>query len=161
MRVGTEVEGIIELFRREIKQLQVGIDSIPPQQSWYWAGIADEDTDLIEFRRHGGAFRRGWRGTMGIERGLDTRTSIAAYAHSLMIENVRRTYGELALRRAILGDAALRERAILGPLVERCLHDRLSGPGSAPGCNKSEEERMRRCPTESHFSTVGAAFSAS
>ncbi len=87
--------------RREIRQLQVGIDSIPPQQSWYWAGIAEEDTDLIEFRRHGGAFRRGWRGTMGIERGLDTRTSIAAFAHSLMIENVRRTYGELALRRAI------------------------------------------------------------
>lgn len=87
--------------RREIRQLQVGIDSIPPQQSWYWAGVAEEDTDLIEFRRRGGAFRRGWRGTIGIERGLDTRTSIAAYAHSLLIENVRRTYGELALRRAI------------------------------------------------------------
>lgn len=88
-------------IRREIKQLQVGVDSIPPQQTWYWAGIAQENTDLVEFGRRGGAFRRGWRGTLGIERGLDTRTSVAAYLHSLMIENVRRTYGEVALRRSI------------------------------------------------------------
>lgn len=89
-------------IRREIKQLQVGIDSIPPRQTWYWAGIAQEDTDLIEFgARRAGPFRRGWRGTLAIERGIDTRTSAAAYVHSLLIENVRRNYGELALRRAI------------------------------------------------------------
>ncbi|WP_332816934.1 MSCRAMM family protein [Sphingopyxis sp.] len=89
-------------IRREIKQVQVGMDSIPPQQTWYWAGFAQENADLIEFgSQRRGAFRRGWRGTLGIERGLDTRTSIAAYAHSLMIENVRRSYGEVALRRSI------------------------------------------------------------
>lgn len=88
--------------RREIRQLQVGLDSIPPQKTWYWAGIAQDDTDLIEFGGpRGGAFRRGWRGSAGIERGLDTRTSIAAYFHSLLIENVRRNYGEAALRRSI------------------------------------------------------------
>ncbi len=89
-------------IRREIKQVQVGMDSIPPQKTWYWAGFAQEDTDLIELGgRPNGAFRRGWRGTLGIERGLDTRTSAAAYFHSLMIENVRRNYGEVALRRSI------------------------------------------------------------
>lgn len=88
-------------IRREIKQLQVGIDSIPPRQTWYWAGIAQENADLVEFGGHHATFRRGWRGTLGLERGLDARTSVAAYAHSLMIENVRRTYGEVALRRAI------------------------------------------------------------
>ncbi len=89
-------------IRREIKQVQVGMDSIPPQQTWYWAGFAQENADLIEFgSRRRGAFRRGWRGTLGIERGLDTRTSVAAYAHSLMIEDVRRNYGEVALRRSI------------------------------------------------------------
>jgi hypothetical protein len=88
--------------RREIRQVQVGMDSIPPQQTWYWAGFAQENTDLIEFwSRRRGAFRRGWRGTMGIERGLNTRTSAAAYFHSLMIENVRYNYGEVALRRSI------------------------------------------------------------
>lgn len=89
-------------IRREIRQVQVGMDSIPPQQTWYWAGIVQEDTDLFSFgNRRRGAFRRGWRGTLGIERGLDTRTSIAAHAHSLLIENVRRNYGEVALRRSI------------------------------------------------------------
>lgn len=88
--------------RREIRQVQVGMDSIPPQQTWYWAGIAQENSDLIEFgNQRRGAFRRGWRGTAGIERGLDTRTSAAAYLHSLLIENVRYNYGELALRRSI------------------------------------------------------------
>ena len=88
--------------RREIRQVQVGMDSIPPQQTWYWAGVAQENADLIEFGdRRRGAFRRGWRGTMGIERGLDTRTSAAAYFHSLLIENVRYNYGEVALRRSI------------------------------------------------------------
>lgn len=88
--------------RREVRQLQVGMDSIPPQKTWYWAGVAQENADLVEFGgRRGGAFRRGWRGTLGIERGLDLRTSVAGYAHSLMIENARRNYGEVALRRAI------------------------------------------------------------
>src|SRR3546814_12795986 len=36
-------------IRREIKQLQVGTDSIPPREPWYWAGFAQEDTDLIGF----------------------------------------------------------------------------------------------------------------
>ena len=88
--------------RREIRQVQVGMDSIPPRRTWYWAGFAQENADLVAFGgRRGGAFRRGWRGTLGIERGLDMRTSIAAYAHSLMIEDVRRNYGEVALRRSI------------------------------------------------------------
>lgn len=89
-------------IRREIRQVQVGMDSIPPQQTWYWAGFAQEDSDFFAFGdRRRSAFRRGWRGTLGIERGLDTRTSIAAHAHSLLIENVRRNYGEVALRRSI------------------------------------------------------------
>lgn len=89
-------------IRRDIRQLQVGMDSIPPRKTYYWAGFARENTDLIGFgNRRRGAWRNGWRGTLGFERGLDARTSVAAYAHSLMIENVRRNYGEVALRRAI------------------------------------------------------------
>jgi len=87
--------------RREIKQVAVGMDSIPPRQTWYWAGIAEENADLINLGRQRAPFRRGWRGTVGIERGINARTSIAAYGHSLMIENARREYGELAIRRSI------------------------------------------------------------
>lgn len=87
--------------RREIKQLQVGMDSIPPRQTWYWAGIAQENEDLVNLARRRGPYANGWRGTVGLERGLDARTSLAAYGHSLVIENVRRNYGEVALRRAL------------------------------------------------------------
>ena len=87
--------------RREIRQLQVGMDSIPPRQTWYWAGIAQENSDLINLGRMRGPFRRGWRGTFGLERGLDARTSVAAFGHSMLIENVRRHYGEVAIRRAL------------------------------------------------------------
>jgi hypothetical protein len=87
--------------RREIRQLQVGMDSIPPRETWYWAGVAQENADLVEFGDRRQTWQRGWRGTLGIERGLDTRTSVAGYFHSLMIENVRRNYGEAALRRSI------------------------------------------------------------
>lgn len=87
--------------RREIKQLQVGMDSIPPRQTWYWAGIAQENTDLVNLGRMRGPFRRGWRGTVGLERGINARTSVAAFGHSLLIENVRRHYGEVAIRRAL------------------------------------------------------------
>lgn len=88
-------------IRREIKQMQVGMDSIPPQQTWYWAGFAQENADLLNLGGGRPSYRRGWRGSAGIERGLDTRTSLAAYAHSLLIEDIRRSYGEVALRRSI------------------------------------------------------------
>lgn len=88
-------------IRREIRQVQVGMDSIPPRETWYWAGVAQENADLIEFGNRRQTWQRGWRGTLGIERGLDTRTSVAGYFHSLMIENIRRNYGEVALRRSI------------------------------------------------------------
>lgn len=88
-------------IRREVKQLQVGMDSIPPQKTYYWAGFAQEDHDLLRLRSPPRLYRSGWRGSVGVERGLNTRTSVSAYLHSLMIENRRRNYGEVALRRAI------------------------------------------------------------
>lgn len=109
--------------RREIKQLQVGMDSIPPRKSWYWAGIAEENSDLVNFGQMRSPFRRGWRGTLGVERGLDARTSVAAYGHSLLIENVRRHYGEVAIRRA------------LGPTLLELAGAYGSGGGSAVRAN--------------------------
>ncbi len=87
--------------RREIKQMQVGMDSIPPRQTWYWLGFAQENTDLLNLATRPLTVNRGWRGSFGLERGLDTRTSVAANLHSLDIERVRRNYGEVALRRSI------------------------------------------------------------
>ncbi len=97
--------------RREIKSVPVGFDSIPPRQTFYWAGINEDGRDLIDLGRAPSFGRGGWRGTFGLERGLNAKTSIAAFAHSLVIDGFgRKTYLEASLRRA-LGSALLEASA--------------------------------------------------
>jgi hypothetical protein len=89
-------------IRREAKTVPVGLDSIPPRKTFYWAGIDEEGHDLIGLQPPDSFARRGWRGSFGIERGFNAKTSFAAFAHSLVLEDgIRRHYGELALRRAV------------------------------------------------------------
>ena len=89
-------------IRREVKSVPVGLDSIPPRKTWYWAGADEEGRDLINFYRAPTVARRGWRGSFGLERGLDTKTSVALNVSSLLIDSIgRRNFGEVALRRAI------------------------------------------------------------
>ncbi len=89
-------------IRREERLVPVGTDSIPPKQTWYWAGINQVGHDLIGLSGGAPPFNEGWRGTVGLERGLNTKTSIAAYGHSLvLLDGIRRNYLEAALRRAI------------------------------------------------------------
>ena len=89
-------------IRREIRNVPVGLDSIPPRKTYYWAGLYEDGHDLIGLGRGGRFGQSGWRGTFGLERGLDAKTSVAGLVHSLVLEDgVRRSYGELALRRAV------------------------------------------------------------
>ena len=89
-------------IRREVKSVPVGLDSIPPRKTWYWAGINEEGRDLVNLANAPVYGRRGWRGSFGFERGLNAKTSFALTAHSLLIDSVgRRNFGEVALRRAI------------------------------------------------------------
>lgn len=87
--------------RREIKNVPVGFDSIPPRKTYYWLGVNDEGRDLIDLGRAPVFGPGGWRGTFGLERGLDAKTSVAAFAHSLTLDGVgRQNYFEAAVRRA-------------------------------------------------------------
>ena len=89
-------------IRRDVKSVPVGLDSIPPKKTWYWAGVNEEGRDLINLANAPVFGRRGWRGSFGLERGLNAKTSFAATAHSLFLDGVgRRNFGEVALRRAI------------------------------------------------------------
>ena len=72
-------------IRREIRQVQVGMDSIPPQQTWYWAGFAQENADLIEFGgQRRGAFRRGWPIASGYGSGM---SSHGWYSAAYLVSN--------------------------------------------------------------------------
>ncbi len=88
--------------RRETRNVPVGLDSIPPRKTYYWAGGYQDGHDLIGIGGGGRFGQTGWRGTFALERGLDARTSVAGLVHSLVLEDgIRRNYAELALRRAV------------------------------------------------------------
>ncbi len=88
--------------RREERTIPVGIDSIPPRTTYYWAGLSQPGRDLISLSHNPLQIREGWRGILGAERGINARTSVAAWLHTVDTPlDGRLNYGELAVRRAV------------------------------------------------------------
>lgn len=87
--------------RREIKMIPVGLDSIPPRETYYWAAIQDAGRDLINMGSAEDSEYLGWRGGVGVERGLDPKTSFAVSLFSSMLRGQRQYYLEGSLRRAV------------------------------------------------------------
>lgn len=87
--------------RRDVRMIPVGLDSIPPRETYYWAGILDSGRDLIGISSRDIAADSGWRGGFGMERGLNARTSIAASFSSVIQGSQRRNYLEAAVRRSL------------------------------------------------------------
>ncbi len=87
--------------RREQKSMTVGTNSIPPKESYYWAGIMQDGRDLIDL----GGQQTGtgaWRTALGVERGIDLKTSAALAFHSIEVNQVgRRNFLEASVRRAL------------------------------------------------------------
>ncbi len=87
--------------RRDVKMIPVGLDSIPPRETYYWAAVQDAGRDLINL--DGVDFNEflGWRGGFGLERGIDPKTSVAASWFTSMLRGQRQHYLEGSVRRAI------------------------------------------------------------
>lgn len=88
-------------IRRDIRMIPVGANSIPPRETYYWAGVQDAGRDLFNFGNSDTQPYNGLRGGFGIERGLDSRTSIGASAISSVYEGRRDSYAEAMIRRAL------------------------------------------------------------
>jgi hypothetical protein len=88
-------------IRRDLQMIPVGPDSIPPRETYYWAAIQDAGRDLIDFGSLGQQQFIGWRGGFGIERGLDSRTSVGATFFTSEYLGQRDYYAEAAVRRAV------------------------------------------------------------
>ncbi|MEH6757094.1 MAG: carboxypeptidase-like regulatory domain-containing protein [Parasphingorhabdus sp.] len=88
-------------IRRENVSVPVGLDSIPPRKTYYWAGAQEAGKDLISLNSIENFLQAGWRGGFGVERGLNTKTSVAASLFSLQIHGQRRNYAEGSVRRAV------------------------------------------------------------
>ena len=87
--------------RRERTEIPVGIESIPVGQTWYWAGALEANRDLLDFSGHFSDPLTGWRWGVGVERGIDKRTTVGLETQSLVLEGARQTYLEATARRAI------------------------------------------------------------
>ncbi|EAQ28509.1 hypothetical protein NAP1_12958 [Erythrobacter sp. NAP1] len=86
-------------IRRDRTSVPVGFNQIEPGETYYWAGILQTNRDLIDL---GTGIRDGpqaWRWGMGVERGLDERTSAALGIQSLVVDGARRRFAEGAVAR--------------------------------------------------------------
>ena len=88
-------------IRRDVRMIPVGLDSIPPRDTYYWAAVQDAGRDLINFGGIDPADYLGLRGGFGLERGIDARTSIAGSWFTSMLRGRRQNYLEGSIRRAI------------------------------------------------------------
>jgi hypothetical protein len=87
--------------RREVKMIPVGLDSIPPRETYYWAAVQDAGRDLVDLEKVEFSEFLGWRGGFGFERGLDPKTSVAASWFTAMLRGQRQHYLEGSVRRAL------------------------------------------------------------
>lgn len=87
-------------IRRDKTSVPIGFNQIEPGQTYYWAGILQENRDLIDL---GNGIRDGpqtWRWGVGVERGLNERTSASLGAQSLFLNGARRRFVEGAVMRS-------------------------------------------------------------
>lgn len=87
--------------KKEVKLIPVGLDSIPPKETYYWATVQDSGSDLFNFNDVGSNSSQGLRGGFGVERGINAKTSIAASVFSLRSLNERQNQIEASIRRAV------------------------------------------------------------
>ncbi len=88
-------------IRRDVKVIPVGLDSIPPRETYYWAAVQDAGRDLINLNGVEPSEFLGLRGGFGLERGLDPKTSVAASLFTSVLRDRRQYYLEASIRRAI------------------------------------------------------------
>lgn len=88
-------------IRRERTSQAVGIESLPPGKTWYWGGIVDEGRDLVGLGSSANNPQTGLRWGVGVERGLDKRTTAGIGYNSLTRSGRRRHYLEASVRRSL------------------------------------------------------------
>ncbi len=88
-------------IRRDVRMVPVGLDSIPPRETYYWAAIQDAGRDLINFNDVDTRDHAGLRAGFGLERGLNAKTSVGLSFVSGLFRGRRENVVEASLRRAI------------------------------------------------------------
>jgi len=157
--------------KRDVRLIPVGNDSIPPQETYYWATIQDTGSDLIDLGSDSFLNGNGWRGGFGVERGLNAKTSVAGSYTSNLYRGTRRHYLETSLRRA-LGPALIelsaasnlsRGYAFRGQILAQIGNTNLSADGLYVGGDYESERfdvglKRRLRVTADHSFKIGRSF---
>lgn len=88
-------------IRRDTTSVPVGFNQIEPGQTYYWAGLLQDNRDLFDLGSDIQLGSQKWRWGVGIERGLDQRTSAGIGVQSLFFDGARRNYVEGAVVRSL------------------------------------------------------------
>lgn len=88
-------------IKHDRSSMPVGQESVSPGQTHYWAGMLDSSRDLVDLSRTFTNPQTGWRWGVGVERGIDRRTTLGVEYQSLVLTGRRRHYIEATLRRGL------------------------------------------------------------
>lgn len=88
--------------RERDELVNVGQDNAPPGKTWYWAGFNQPVRDIITLEKppDGQNLPRAVA-TIALEHGIDDRTSVAALAREMLVDDQRVTFVEGTLRRSV------------------------------------------------------------
>jgi len=82
--------------------LNIGKDNVPAGKTWYWAGASQPGRDLLSLEKPPDTqIIPKAQATASVEHGMDDRTSVAALARMMLIDDQRLTFVEGAVRRSI------------------------------------------------------------
>ncbi len=88
-------------IRHERYSQNVGMGNLPAGKTWYWAGALEEGKDLLELGEDLNQNKSGWRWGVGVERGLDSRTTGGIAYQSLYRTGRRKHFVEGLVRRSV------------------------------------------------------------
>jgi hypothetical protein len=89
-------------IRTREELINVGQDNVPPGKTWYWAGFNQPGKDIFTLHKPpDGTDLPKAQASVSLEHGIDDRTSVAALARMMLIDDQRVTFVEGTVRRSI------------------------------------------------------------
>ncbi len=88
--------------RERDETVNVGQDNAPPGKTWYWVGANQPNRDIFTLNKPpDGQGVPQAQATVALEHGIDERTSVAALAREMLIDDQHVTFVEGTVRRSV------------------------------------------------------------
>ena len=88
-------------IKRERSSVPIGLENLTPGKTHYWGGIVQDHRELIDVHRNFSDPLTGWRWGVGVEHGIDKRTTVGLEMQSFVKDGERRSYMEATVNRTV------------------------------------------------------------